>query len=136
MSLKALQVYAMPTPWLQQDTTTSTLSGAYEAGEPPRTPHSQSPERPGPHGRPMGTAKLGLMSLTPVLLSLGVSRDGLPLRLGVRDGNPRDSPETPGALEESMALGLDGVRGIVADRKAYGNRTLGWCLEQPGGLIT
>ena len=35
-----------------------------------------------------------------------------------------------------MALGLDGVRGIVADSKAYGKRTLGLCLERRVGLIT
>jgi hypothetical protein len=71
-----------------------------------------------------------------VLLSLGVSSDGLPLRLGVRDGNTNDSTETPVAIEECLALGLDGVRGIVADSKAYCKRTLGLCLEKQGGLIT
>src|SRR5262249_57801260 len=35
-----------------------------------------------------------------------------------------------------VALGLEGVRGIVADSKAYCKRTLGWCLEQRVGLIT
>jgi transposase len=65
-----------------------------------------------------------------------VSSDGLPLRLGVRDGNTNDSTETPVAIEECLALGLDGVRGIVADSKAYGKRTLGLCLEQRVGLIT
>jgi hypothetical protein len=35
-----------------------------------------------------------------------------------------------------VALGLDGVGGIVADSKAYGKRTLGLCLEQRVGLIT
>jgi hypothetical protein len=53
-----------------------------------------------------------------VLLSLGVSSDGLPLRLGVRDGNTSDSPETPVAIEECVALELDGVRGSGADSKA------------------
>ena len=71
-----------------------------------------------------------------MLLSLGVSSDGLPLRLGIRDGNTSDSPETPVAIEECVALGLDGVRGIVADSKAYCKRTLGLCLEQRVGLIT
>jgi transposase len=33
-------------------------------------------------------------------------------------------------------LGLDGVRGIVADSKAYCKRTLGLCLEKRVGLIT
>jgi len=40
------------------------------------------------------------------------------------------------AIEECVALGLDGVRGIVADSKAYCKRTLGLCLEQGVGLIT
>ena len=35
-----------------------------------------------------------------------------------------------------MALGRDGVRGIVADSKAYSRRTLGLCLEQGIGLVT
>jgi len=54
-----------------------------------------------------------------VLLSLGVSGDGRgPLRLGWRDGQTRDSVETPVAIEECLALGLQGVHGIVADSKA------------------
>ena len=71
-----------------------------------------------------------------MLLSLGVSSDGLPLRLGIRDGNTSDSTETPVAIEECLALGLDGVRGIVADSKAYSKRTLGLCLERRVRLIT
>jgi transposase len=72
-----------------------------------------------------------------VLLSLGVSGDGgLPLRLGIRDGNTSDSTETPVAIEECLALGLQGMRGIVADSKAYSQRTLGLCLEKHIGLIT
>jgi hypothetical protein len=54
----------------------------------------------------------------------------------VRDGNTSDSTETPLAIEEWLALGLDGVRGLVADRKAYCKRTLGLCLEKRVGLIT
>ena len=71
-----------------------------------------------------------------MLLSLGVNSDGLPLRLGLRDGNTSDSTETPVAIEECLALGLGGVRGIVADSKAYCKRTLGLCREQGVGLIT
>jgi transposase len=56
--------------------------------------------------------------------------------MGRRDGNTSDSTETPVAIEECLALGLDGVRGIVADSKAYCKRTLGLCLEQGVGLIT
>src|SRR5437870_13906139 len=44
--------------------------------------------------------------------------------------------QRPVAIEECLALGLDGVRGIVADSKAYCKRTLGLCLEQHVGLIT
>ena len=61
---------------------------------------------------------------------------GLPLRVGLRDGNRSDSVETPVAIEECLALGLEGVRGIVADSKAYSRRTLGLCLEQGIGLVT
>jgi hypothetical protein len=52
-----------------------------------------------------------------VLLSLGMSSDGLPLRLGVRDGNTSDSTETSVAIEECVALAAMG--GIT---KRCGNR--------------
>ena len=129
IALKALDVYAVPTPWLHQDTTTITLYGAYE--EEARPVQGLVPPRPA-----YGHSKDGHDDLKQVLLSLGVSSDGLPLRLGVRDGNTRDSTETPVAIEECLALGLDGVRGLVADRKAYCKRTLGLCLEQRVGLST
>src|SRR5262249_62155901 len=94
----------------------------------------KSPEAP--HAA-CGHRKDGRDDLKQVLLSLGVSGDGGgPLRLGVRDGNRSDSVETPMAIEEGRALGLEGVRGIVADSKAYSRRTLGLCLEQRVGLIT
>jgi len=54
----------------------------------------------------------------------------------MRDGNHSDSVETPLAIEECLALGLEGVRGIVADSKAYSRRTLGLCLEHGIGLVT
>ena len=54
---------------------------------------------------------------------------GCPCGSGMRDGNRSDSVETPVAIEECLALGLEGVRGIVADSKAYSRRTLGLCLE-------
>jgi transposase len=127
VALKALEVYAIPTPWLHQDTTTIRLYGAY-ADEP------KSPEAPRPA---YGHSKDGRDDLKQVLLSLGVSGDGgLPLRVGLRDGNHSDSVETPLAIEECLALGLDGVRGIIADSKAYSRRTLGLCLEQRVGLVT
>jgi len=75
--------------------------------------------------------------LRQVLLSLGVSGDGgVPLRLGIRDGNTSDSVETPLALEECLSLGRAGVQGIGADSKASSRRTLGLCLEQGIGLVT
>jgi transposase len=129
IALNALEVYAIPTPWLHQDTTTITLYGAYEEAAPPGA--GPVPPRPA-----YGHSKDGHDDLKQVLLSLGVSSDGLPLRLGVRDGNTSDSTETPVAIEECLALGLDGVRGIVADSKAYCKRTLGLCLEKQVGLIT
>ena len=129
IALNALEVYALSTPWLHQDTTTITLYGAYE--EEARPVEGPVPPRPA-----YGHSKDGHDDLKQVLLSLGVSSDGLPLRMGVRDGNTSDSTETPVAIEECVALGLDGVRGIVADSKAYCKRTLGLCLEQRVGLIT
>ena len=128
-ALYALDVYAIATPWLHQDTTTITLYGAYE--EEPHRGEGPVPPRPA-----YGHSKDGHDDLKPVLLSLGVSSEGLPLRLGVRDGHTSDSRETPVAIEECLALGLDGVRGIVADSKAYCKRTLGLCLEPRAGLMT
>ena len=129
IALNALDVYAIAPPWLHQDTTTLTLYGAYE--EEARLVNGLVPPRPA-----YGHSKDGRDDLKQVLLSLGVSSDGLPLRMGLRDGNTSDSTETPVAIEECLALGLDGVRGIVADSKAYCKRTLGLCLEQGVGLIT
>lgn len=114
-----------------------TLYGAYE--EAPR-PDSQAPQAPaGPVlPRPAyGHSKDGRDDLKQVLVRLGVSSDGgLPLRLGVRDGNTSDSTETPVAIEACLALGLEGMRGIVAESTAYCQRTLGLCLEKRVGLIT
>ena len=127
VALKALEVYAIATPWLHQDTTTIALYGAYE--DEPQTPGAPRPA--------YGHSKDGRDDLKQVLLSLGVSGDGgVPLRLGVRDGNRSDSVETPMAIAECLALGLEGVRGIVADSKAYSRRTLGLCLEHGIGLVT
>ena len=106
-----------------------TLSGAYE--EEARPGEGLVPPRPA-----SGHSHDGRDALTPVLLRLGVSRDGLSLRLGRRDGKTSDRPETPIALAACVALGLEGVRGIVAARKADGHRTLGGCLEQRVGLLT
>jgi hypothetical protein len=136
MALKALEVYAIPTPWLHQDTTTITLYGAYEAGALASPQPSQSPERPVSPRPAYGHSKDGQDDLKQVLLSLGVSSEGLPLRMGLRDGNTSDSTETPVAIEECLALGLEGMRGIVADSKGYCKRPLGLCLEKGVGLLT
>jgi transposase len=127
IALKALEVYAIPTPWLHQDTTTIALYGAY--ADAPKTPGAPRPA--------YGHSKDGRDDLKQVLLSLGVSGDGgIPLRLGVRDGNRSDSVEMPLAIEECLALGLEGMRGIVADSKAYSRRTLGVCLEHQVNIVT
>jgi transposase len=137
VALRALEVYAIPTPWLHQDTTTITLYGAYEEAtrkgdQGPQTTAGTVPPRPA-----YGHSKDGREDLKQVLLSLGVSSDGgLPLRVGLRDGNTSDSTETSVAIAECLALGLDGVLGIVADSKAYSKRTVGLCLEKHMGLIT
>jgi transposase len=123
IALNAPEVYTIATPWLHQDTTTITLYGAYE--EEARPVEGPVPPRPA-----YGHSKDGRDDLKQVLLSLGVSGDGgIPLRVGLRDGNRSDSVETPVAIEECLALGLAGVRGLVADSKAYSRRTLGVCLE-------
>ena len=49
IALKALEVYAIPTPWLHQDTTTIALYGAYEA----------VPKTVGAPGQRTGIAKTG-----------------------------------------------------------------------------
>src|SRR5499433_1602064 len=78
IALNALEVYAVPTPWLHQDTTTITLYGAYE--EEARPVKGLVPPRPA-----YGHSKDGQDDLKQVLLSLGVSSEGLPLRMGLRD---------------------------------------------------
>ena len=109
VALKALEVYTIATPWLHQDTTTIALYGAY----------ADEPQTPGAPRPAYGHSKDGRSDRKQVLLSLGVRGDGgVPLRLGLRDGNTRDSVETPVAIEECLALGLEGVHGIVADSKA------------------
>ena len=125
--LKALEVYTIPTPWVHQDTTTIAFYGAY----------ADAPQTPGAPRPAYGHSKDGRDDLKQVLLSLGVSGDGgIPLRVGIRDGNRSDSVETPLAIEECLALGLEGMRGIVADSKAYSRRTLGLCLEHKIDLVT
>jgi transposase len=121
LARKALEVYGIRTPWLPQDTTTIALYGAYE--DVPKTGGAPRPA--------YGHSKDGRDDLQQVLLSLGVSGDGgLPLRVGLRDGNRSDRVEPPLAIEECLALGLASMRGIVAESKAYSRRTLGLCLAR------
>src|SRR2546429_6527122 len=76
VALKALEVYAIPTPWLHQDTTTIALYGAYE--DDPQTPGAPRPA--------YGHSKDGRDDLKQVLLSIGVSGDGgLPLLIAIRE---------------------------------------------------
>lgn len=101
---------------MHQDTTTIALYGAYEAT-------AAGTEAPRPT---YGHSKDGRADLKQVLLSLGVSGDGgLPLRMGLCDGHTHESVDGRQAIEDSVALGLDGVTGIVADSQAYSQRTLG-----------
>lgn len=94
LALKAREVDAIPTPGLHQDTTTLALYGVY-ADEPQR---ARAP-RPA-----YGHSKAGRDDLQQVLRSLGVRGDGgLPLRVGVRDGNCHERVETPLALAECLA---------------------------------
>ena len=127
MALRALDIYRIGTPWLHQDTTTISFYGAYDDDE----AGSKGP-------RPTyGYSKDGRGDLKQVLLSLGVSGDGgIPLRMGLHDGNRSDTVDVPQAIEQSAALGLDGLRGLVADSKAYTPRTLGLCRETGMGLVT
>ena len=50
VALKALEVYAISTPWLHQDTTTIAPYGAYE----------DEPQTPGHRGQPTGIVKTGV----------------------------------------------------------------------------
>ena len=72
-----------------------------------------------------------------MLLSWGVRGDGgIPLRRGRRDGKRRDRGATPVAIEACLAVGVDGVRGLVAESTAESRRTLGWGLEHGLGRVT
>lgn len=126
IALKALATYAIETPWMHQDTTTIALYGASEdVAEDFGVPRPAS-----------GHSKAGRGDLKQVLLSLGVRGDGgLPLRMGLRNGKTSDSVEVPQAIKERLALGLCGVKGLVADSKASSQRSLGLCLEQQVGVV-
>jgi hypothetical protein len=110
-ALHALEGYALAPPWRHQETTTLPLSGAEE--EEARPGAGLVPPRPA-----SGPSTEGREDRKPVRLRLGGSRAGLPLRMGRREGQTSDRPETPRAIEAWGALGLDGGRGLVADRQA------------------
>jgi transposase len=137
LALKALEVYAIETPWSHHDTTTIALSGAYagsEAASEQAAPEAEALVAPRPA---YGPSKDHRPDLKQMVLSLGGSNDGgVPLRMGLRDGNTSDSTETPVAIEECLALGLEGIIGIVADSKAYSQRTLGLCVAKHIGVVT
>jgi transposase len=55
--------------------------------------------------------------------------------MGLHDGNTSDTVDVLQAIHQSVALHLDGLQGLVADSKAYTQRTLGLCLETGMGLV-
>jgi transposase len=127
IALRALETYQVEVPWIHQDTTTISFYGAYED-------HPGEDKGPRPT---YGYSKDGRDDLKQVILSLGVSGDGgLPLRMGLHDGNYSDTVDVPEAIEQSVEFNLGGLHGIVADSKAYTQRTLGLCLETEMGLVT
>jgi hypothetical protein len=123
----ALEVSALPTPWLPQDTTPMALEGA-DAEDP------QIPSAPRP---PSGPSQEGRDDRTQGRRRLGVRGEGgLPLRGGGRAGTGSARGAPPLALAEGLALGWAGVRGIVAARKASRRRLRG-VGQAPGiGVVT
>ena len=91
LALQALAIYALPTLWIHQDTTTITLYGAYA----------------------------GLSESTAPEVDTEANQEATPVAPRPASGYNKDGhPDTPFAIEECLALGLQGVRGIVADSKA------------------
>jgi hypothetical protein len=136
IALHSLEGYALATPGLPQATPTLTLYEAYEAETRPGAQRQHAPERPVPPRPAAGHRQEGRAARTQGLLRLGGSREGLPLRLGVRGGHTRDRPEPPGALDGCLALGRGGLHGIGADRQASWHRTRGVCRAKRVGLLT
>jgi len=56
--------------------------------------------------------------------------------MGLHDGNTSDNVDVPRAIEQSLVLNLDGLKGLVSDPKAYRQRTFGLCLANGMGLVT
>src|SRR5947207_1836993 len=73
-----------------------------------------------------GHSKDGHADLKQVLLSLGVSSDGLPLRMGLRDGNTSDSTETP--------VAIDAGTGTVSSARWQWNTLMGALLSKNSGF--
>jgi transposase len=76
LALKALEVYALPTPWIHQDTTTIALYGVYAVSPESGEEAAGEPEHPVAPRPAHGHSKDGRPDLKQVLLSLGVSGDG------------------------------------------------------------
>lgn len=129
LALHALAVSALAPPGLQQETTTLPRYGAYAAEARPGA--GLVPPRPA-----SGPSQEGQDERKPGLLRRGGSREGLPLRLGGREGQTRDSPATPVALAAWLAVGGEGGGGMVADSRASGQRPRGWGREPRAGLRT
>jgi hypothetical protein len=131
------EVYGLETPWRHHETTTLSRSGASAGGPADRagaTPASAAAVAPRPA---VGQSQERRPDLTQVGRRLGGSGEGgVPRRLGSRAGNPRDSPATPVALAECVALGLEGMGGIVAASTAESQRPLGRGIEKSLGVVT
>jgi transposase len=127
MALRALALYQVDTPWLHQDTTTISFYGAYEEDE---------VGNKGP--RPTyGYSQDGRGDLKQVILSLGVSGGGgIPLRMGLHDGDRSDTVDVPQAIEQSVALGLGAYAAWWPIPRPTRRAPWGLCRETGMGLVT
>ena len=126
LALHALAVSALPPPWLPQAPTPRARSGASAAApQPPGAPRPASGPRPD-----------GRDDRTPVRRRRGVRGEGgLPGRVGLRAGHRRARGAPPGARAACLAVGVEGVRGLVAARQAARRRPLGgWRAPPPWPL--
>jgi hypothetical protein len=135
LALPALAVLALPPPWRQQATTPRARSGASaDAPQPPGAPRPAS-----------GPRQDGRDDRTPVRRRRGVRGDGgRSVRVGLRAGHRRARGAPPGARAAGLAVGVEGVRGLVAARQAARRRPLGgWraptsarvpCVPRPGAV--
>ena len=116
LALHALAVSALPPPWLPQAPTPRARSGASAAApQPPGAPRPASGPRPD-----------GRDDRTPVRRRRGVRGEGgISGRVGLRAGHRRARGAPPGARAACLAVGVEGVRGLVAARQAARRRPLG-----------